>query len=114
MNTSMTPEYLEELADAADPDKLWRRGCLDRADFTAKQRQQLDTGVALRRHANHVRRLRALQDTGKSLLLTPLSLSGTDIRTVPTPSDIQKRLLQEMPKAPANSATSSVVTSGPT
>ena len=106
----MTPEYLEELADLADPNKLWRRSCLDRADFTTKQRKQLDTGVALRRHASHVRRLRALQDTGKSLLLTPLSLSGTDIRTVPTPGDIQKRLLREMPNTPASSDTSSGVT----
>ena len=102
----MTPEYLEELADVADPDKLWRRGCLGRAEFTTKQRQQVNAGIALRRHASHVRRLQALLGTGKSLLLTPLSLSGADIRTVPTPGDIQKRLPREMPNAPASSDTS--------
>ena len=102
----MTPEYLEELADAADPDNLWRRGCLDRAEFTTKQRQQVNAGIALRRHASHVRRLQALLGTGKSLLLTPLSLIGTDIRAVPTPGDIQKRLPREKPNAHASSDTS--------
>ena len=105
----MTPEYLEELADVADPDKLWRRGCLDQAEFTTKQRQQVNAGIALRRHATHVRRLQALLGTGKSLLVTPLSLSGTDIRTVPTPGDIQQRLPREMPNAPAGSDTSAPV-----
>ena len=81
----MTPEYLEELADLADPNRQWRRGYLDRENLTPDQKRQLDTGVALRRYASHVRRLRNLIGTGKSLLLTPLSLSGADIRTVPTP-----------------------------
>ena len=93
----MTPEYLEELADLADPDKLWRRAGLDRAEFTAGQWQQIDTGIALRRHASHVRRLRDLLNTGKSLLLTPLSLNGSDIRTVPIPDDIGKRQPSETP-----------------
>ena len=98
----MTPEYLEELADLADPDKLWQRAGLDRAEFTAGQWQQVDTGIALRRHASHVRRLRELLGTGKSLLLTPLSLSGSDTRTVPMPGDIRKRLTREAPNVAAN------------
>lgn len=88
----MTPEYLEELADIADPSKLWRMSGLARDCFTPEQKRQLDTGVALRRHASHVRRLRELLGTGKSLLMTPLSLSGQDIRDVPMPADIKKRL----------------------
>ena len=91
----MTPEYLNELADIADPDKLWRRAGLDRLDFTPEQKRQLDTGVALRRHASHVRRMRELLGTGKSLLLTPLSLNGTDIREVPMPAEIKKLLERE-------------------
>ena len=91
----MTPEYLEELADIADPGKLWRMSGLARDCFTPEQKRQLDTGVALRRHASHVRRMRALLGTGKSLLLTPLSISGQDIRDVPMPADIRKRLERE-------------------
>ena len=106
----MTPEYLDELADLADPDELWRSSWLDRDGFTSVQRLQLDAGVALRRHASHVRRLRELLDTRNSLLLTPLSLSGTDICIVPTPGNIQKRLLREKPNAHASSGTSAPLT----
>ncbi len=91
----MTPEYLEELADIADPSKLWRMSGLARDCFTPEQKRQLDTGVALRRQAAHVRRLRELLGTGKSLLITPLSLSGADLRAVPMPADIKKRLERE-------------------
>lgn len=81
----MTPEYLEELADLADPDQLWRTPVLERDKLTDQQRQQLDTGVALRRHADHVRRLRELLGTGTSLLYTPLSVSGVATKKVPAP-----------------------------
>ena len=81
----MTPEYIEELADLADPNQLWKRSWPGRNGFTPDQKRQLDTGVALRRHASHVRRLQYLLGTGKSLLLTPLSLNGAEISTVPTP-----------------------------
>ncbi len=81
----MEPDYLEALADLADPEKLWQRPALERFDMTPQQRQQLDTGVALRRHADHVRRLRELLGSGKSLLITPLSVSGVATKTVPTP-----------------------------
>ena len=82
----MTPEYLNELADLADPDKLWRHAGIDQEKFTPEQRQQLNTGVALRRQAAHVARLRALQGTGQSLLLTPLSPSGVRVQVVQTPA----------------------------
>jgi hypothetical protein len=91
----MTPEYLNELADLADPGKLWRMSGLARDCFTPEQKRQLDTGVALRRQAAHVRRLRDLLGTGKSLLITPLSLSGADLRAVPMPAEIKKRLERE-------------------
>jgi hypothetical protein len=89
---AMTPEYLKELADLADPGKLWRTSGLAQDCFTPEQKRQLDTGVALRRQADHVRRLRELLGTGKSLLITPLSLSCADLRVVPMPDDIKKRL----------------------
>lgn len=96
----MTPEYLEELADLADPDKLWRRAGLDRVDFTPEQKRQMDAGVALRRHASHVRQMRALLGTGKSLLLTPLGMTSQDIRVVPMPAEIRQRLEREIPPSP--------------
>ena len=79
----MTPEYVEHLADLADPDKLYLRHPWD--ELTQAQSQQRDMGIALRRHADDVRRLRALLDTGQSLLLTPLSINGRCIQIVPTP-----------------------------
>lgn len=67
----MTPEYLRELADIADPDQLWRRGWLAERDFTPAQKRQLDMGVALHRHASDIEAVRNLP-AGKSLLITPL------------------------------------------
>lgn len=81
----MTPEYLEGLADAADPEQLWRTAAGDRRSMPSDKRRRLDTGVALRRYASHVRRLHDLLGTGKSLLITPLSRNGTATKTVPTP-----------------------------
>ena len=86
----MTPEYLNELADAADPGQLWRLGALEQLALPPQLRRQLDTGVALRRQAHHIATLRSLLDTGRSLLLTPLSPNGTDVRTVPTPAELQR------------------------
>lgn len=88
----MSPEYIKQLADWADPDKLWRLSPFKQRDLPPEQRKQLDAGVALRRHAAHVRELRELLGTGKSLLLTPLSPNGTDHRTAPTPRNIMRRL----------------------
>ena len=88
----MTPEYLKELADLADPNQLWRRAGLDRLSFSPEQKRQLDTGVALRRHAHHIKELRSLLGTDESLLLTPLSGNGTAIMRVPTPPEHTKLL----------------------
>ncbi len=87
----MTPDYLNALADLADPDELWKLTVFVQIKLSPEKRRQLDTGVALRRHSDHIWRLRALLDTGKSLLLTPLSVNGTDVRTIPTPRSIVKR-----------------------
>jgi hypothetical protein len=81
----MTPEYLEELAALADPDELWRLAGFDQLKLPADKRRQLDTAVALRRHAHHVRQVNALRGTGKSLLVTPLSIAGTAVASIPTP-----------------------------
>jgi hypothetical protein len=97
----VTPEYLEELADRADPDKLWRVGGFYKDKLTPEQVLQVDTGVALRRHADHVRRLRDLLGKERSLLLTPLSVNGIDVRTVRPPTDVLKRLRSDgTPKEP--------------
>jgi hypothetical protein len=89
---AMTPERLEELADAADPLQMWRMPAIGRLDMPADQLRQLDTGVALRRYASHVRRLLGLLGTGKSLLITPLSTNGVATKTVPIPESHQKLL----------------------
>ena len=86
----MTPEYLRELADLADPDKLWTLGAFEQLDLPPEKRRQLDAGIALRRHAAHVKELLELLGTGKSLLLTPLSENGTAIMTTRTPTAHQK------------------------
>ena len=90
----MTPEYLLELADLADPDKLWRLPLFDQLELPPEKRRQLDAGVALRRYSSHLDRLRALLDSDRSLLITPLSLSGLAIKTVPTPAS-HKRLISK-------------------
>ena len=95
----MTPEYLEELADLADPEQLWKLPVFDQLDLSQEKRHQLDAGVALRRHADHVRRLRELLGTGQSLLITPLSPSGTATKKVPIPES-HVRLLPKERKTP--------------
>jgi hypothetical protein len=81
----MTPEYLEALADRADPDQLWRLPGLEQLDLPAEQRMQLDTGIALRRHASHLRNLEMMLEAQRSLLITPLSSNSTAVMGVPTP-----------------------------
>lgn len=81
----MTPEYLNELADLAAPGQLWRLGFWEQTQLPPELRQRLDIGVALRRHAEHVRRVNALLGTGKSLVITPLSPCGTATMTIPAP-----------------------------
>lgn len=79
----MTPEYLEHLADLADPDNLWQSSPLD--ELTDDEAAQRDSGIALRRYAAHVRRLNGLLGTGYSLLITPLSPNGVRTSSWPTP-----------------------------
>lgn len=76
----MKPEYLRELADIADPDGLWRQSAVDQIALPVAQRQQLDTGVALRRYAEHMRRVEAASMTGCSLLVTKLGPSAYQSR----------------------------------
>lgn len=84
----MTPEYLLELADIADPDQLWRLPGAVILALPKEKRAQLDMGVALRRHADDVRRVRELADTGRSLLLTPLEGNARRIDVIETPRHI--------------------------
>lgn len=82
----MTPEYLNELANLADPDELWRLPGMDRLNLPTEKWRQLDTAVALRRYADHLARLRNLLGSGQSLLITPLSPNGVAIKHVLTPA----------------------------
>jgi hypothetical protein len=93
----MTPEYLEELADIADPDKLWKLSGWSKEELTPEQKKQVDMGVALRRHADHIRQLRKLLDEGRSLLITPLSKNGSAIKSVDTPPEHQRLRRNETP-----------------
>lgn len=83
----MNPTYIKQLADIADPDELWRLPPMQQLDLPPEKRRQLDAGVALRRHAHDVQQLRDLIGTGRSLLLTPLSVNGRRSTTIPTPQD---------------------------
>ena len=86
----MSPEYLYELADIADPEQLWRLSGLDQFDLPSAKRKQLDAGVALRRHAHHVAELNALIDSGKSLLITALSQNSSASLIVDMPARHRK------------------------
>lgn len=87
----MAPEYLLQLADIADPDQLWRLGWEDQRALPQDKLHQLDIGVALRRQAEHVRRLQAMVGTGMSLLITPLgNYNTTDSRAVRMPGALRR------------------------
>ena len=81
----MTPDYIEALADRADPDQLWRLGLLDQLDLPPEKRAQLDTGVALRRHASHIKQLDLLRQQRRSLLITPLGINSAATMSVDVP-----------------------------
>lgn len=83
----MTPEYLEELAQRADPQQLWRLAADAQMDLPPDERRQLDTAVALRRHASHIRELNQLLAEKRSLLITPLGPNETAVRSIETPPD---------------------------
>jgi hypothetical protein len=89
----MTPTYLRQLADRADPDKLWAGiGILDRRHLTSDQRAQMDTGIALRRYAAHIQELAEVRVAGKSLVITPLSVNGTAAKRIDPPAEHAKYL----------------------
>jgi hypothetical protein len=86
----MTPEYLEQLADLADPAQLWRLDCEQRRALPPEQKAQLDTGVALRRYAYLERdMLRALAER-RSWLITPLAPNSSARRLTPTPPEHER------------------------
>ena len=87
-----SPEYVEQLADIADPDQLWRHSGLDQMKFTPAQQRQLDAGVMLRRHAHHLRRLAAIRQEGRSMCITPLGPNSSAVMTIDPPPEHQKSL----------------------
>jgi alanyl-tRNA synthetase len=91
----MSPDYLMKLADLADPDQLWRRAGLDRADFTELQKQQLDTGVALRRHARHTQEVDEAYQKGLSYCITKLGPSHYTKGAIPPPENHQRLIDQQ-------------------
>lgn len=86
----MSPEYIDQLADIADPDKLWRLSFSEALALPNDKRRQLETGVALRRYAHHLRDLRRAREARKSWIITPLSENGSAARTIETPPDHAK------------------------
>ncbi len=86
----MTPEYLRELADMIDQEKLWQLGLIEQLDLPEEKKKILDAGIALRRYAHDVEFLHKQIGTGKSVLITQLSLSGRDVRCVDTPKGVIK------------------------
>lgn len=89
LGNNVKPEYIEELANIADPEMLWRIPPFEQLELPDDKRKQIDAGVALRRHASHIRRLRKLLKEGKSLLITPLSDNSNAIKIVDTPPEHQ-------------------------
>lgn len=88
----MSPEYLNELADLADPDSLWRLSGIDQRQLPVDKKRQLDMGVALRRHAEDMRRVREAAKQDKGMLLTQLGPSVYDMRYVDPPAQVRRRM----------------------
>ena len=86
----MTPDYIRMLADLADPHELWRMPVLSQRDLPAALRQQLDTGVALRRYAAHLAELAFCLEQKKSLLITSLDETTTAVKYTESPPDHEK------------------------
>lgn len=86
----MSPDYLNELADFADPSQLWRLSGIDYMNLPPEQRKQVDAGVALRRYASHMRELKRALESGNCLLITPLSQGSSTRSQVDTPPDHQR------------------------
>lgn len=86
----MTPYEIMKLADLADPDQLWRRNGIEAQGFTPEQRNQMMTGVLLRRHADDVRRIAMLRGRGLSLVITPVGGNGRAVMTIETPAGHKK------------------------
>jgi hypothetical protein len=81
----MTPQYLNELADLADPDELWKLRGMDQIYLPPDKRKQLDAGVALRRYADHLTMLAGALERKESVLIKPLSSCGQATMRVETP-----------------------------
>jgi hypothetical protein len=81
----MTPQYLNELADLADPEGLWKLSGADQLYLPPDKRKQLDTAVALRRYAAHLTTLAGALERKESVLITPLSSCGQATMLVETP-----------------------------
>lgn len=99
-----SPEYLEELAQRADPDNLWQRNPFDQLALPSEQRKQLDTAVALRRYAGVILDMERAAKEGKSLVLTRLGPSVTARDFVP----MKKRHLESVARRRVIDATQEV------
>lgn len=64
----MTPDEINALADRIDHEELWRRSPFDRADMPQEQRDRLDAGVFLRRHASGRSEVLAALKEGKEYI----------------------------------------------
>lgn len=95
----MTPAYLEELAERADPQRLWQLNPFAQMELKPSLRMQLDTAVALRRYASHLAELERARKAGMSLCITPLSPNGTAHMAIVAPPKHQR--LIEQHKGPA-------------
>lgn len=94
----MNYQYLHELADIADPDKLWRLAGFDQLDLPPDKRRQLDTGVALRRYAEHLDTLAHALAMRRSVLITPLSENSTALMSCVTPIHHRQLRAQRGPR----------------
>lgn len=81
----MTPEYVESLAKCVDPDDLWKTPVLERNLLRPDQREILDAGVALRRHAHLLRVLREALERRMSYIITPIAPSCNATKFIPIP-----------------------------
>lgn len=88
----MTPKYLRQLANRADPKKLWRLipAAFGGKRLTLDEQKQRDTGIALRRYAADEELFLEVLKDGKSILITPTMPHARAIKIVKTPRDHAK------------------------
>lgn len=70
----MKPEYIRELADMVDDEKLWELPGRLQLKLDDAKRAKLNAGVALRRYSRIVEMMESLRGTEQGILMTTVGV----------------------------------------